>query len=318
MDAPYDLQAEAVVKEARRRGARRVLIQLPDGLKQYSGEVYRALAGEGITAFISADPCYGACDLAEGEAEALGADLLVHIGHARFGQGERVPTIYVPARFTGDVRELCSKAAELLRERGVRRVGLVTTVQHEGQLPEFTRALSRIGIEAVVDGETGGVVLGCRTTAAERIESRVDAFLFVGSGEFHALGVALAVGKDVYIADPSKGEVRGEGLKKKALAKRWWAIMEAVKAKAFGVVVVTKFGQQDLDSAAGIGAELKRKGREVFMLAAGDVSWERLAGFTFLDAFVITGCPRIPLDNQELFGKPVLSGEDALELLKRV
>jgi diphthamide biosynthesis enzyme Dph1/Dph2-like protein len=49
-----------------------------------------------------------------------------------------------------------------------------------------------------------------------------------------------------------------------------------------------------------------------------EVNWERMAPFTFVEAFIITGCPRISLDNQESFGKPVLNEEDAEELLKRV
>ncbi|MGB9622589.1 MAG: diphthamide synthesis protein, partial [Candidatus Bathyarchaeia archaeon] len=62
--------------------------------------------------------------------------------------------------------------------------------------------------------------------------------------------------------------------------------------------------------------ELESKGRRAVMLVADEVNWERLSCFTFVDVFIITGCPRISLDNQESFGKPVLNGEDARELLK--
>jgi diphthamide biosynthesis enzyme Dph1/Dph2-like protein len=54
------------------------------------------------------------------------------------------------------------------------------------------------------------------------------------------------------------------------------------------------------------------------LIAADDVDWERMAAFSFIEAFIVTGCPRITLDNQESFGKPVLNEEDAYDLLKRV
>ncbi|HPC27759.1 MAG TPA: diphthamide synthesis protein, partial [Candidatus Methanomethylicus sp.] len=175
------------------------------------------------------------------------------------------------------------------------------------------------GVRAVVDGCTGGLVLGCRTAAATAIEGEVEAFLFIGGGEFHALGVANAVEKEVYAADPYRGEVKDMApVKKRELAKRWWAIMEATRAKTFGVVVVVKSGQLDAGGAMSLKARLEGKGRRVFMIAAREASWERLAGFAFADAIVVTGCPRVAPDNQVSFPKPVLNMQECEELLKRV
>jgi 2-(3-amino-3-carboxypropyl)histidine synthase len=318
--AYYDLEIARVVEEIVRRGAKVVVIQAPDGLKAGLKGLYDALAAAGAAPVISADPCYGGCDLALPEASLLSADIVVHIGHEEFDDAQgRVPVLYVEARHMPDLGELAAKAASYLKERGVRRVGLLTNVQHRARLGELRRALEGEGLEVFVEEATGGLVLGCRVEAARSLEGAVDAFLYLGGGDFHALGAAMAVEKEVYIADPYSGEVRGIGeLKKRTLAKRWWAIAEATEAKKFGVFMVAKSGQFQKAAAERIRKELEAKGREAYMLIADEINWERLAPFGFIEAFIITGCPRIALDNRDGFKRPLLNEEDAVELIKRL
>ncbi len=316
----YDFELERVITEAKGKGAKVLLIQAPDGLKQHLEGFYAKLEAEGFSPVISADPCYGGCDIAEDEARRVGADMIVHIGHHRFSsEGGAVPTLYVPAAHIADLSGLAAKAASLLAGKGCKAVGVVANTQHRLYIGAFIEALEAAGVRGVVDGSTGGLVLGCRTAAATAIEGSVDAFLFIGGGDFHALGVANAVEKEVYAADPYRGEVKGMGaLKKRELAKRWWAIMEAARAKTFGVVIVAKSGQLDMEGAKSLKARLEEKGKRVYMISAGETSWERLAGFAFAEALVVTGCPRVAPDNQGSFPKPVLNMQECEELLKRV
>jgi len=316
----YDLEVSRVVGEVARRGARAVVIQAPDGLKAELKLLYEALKAAGASPVISADPCYGGCDLALPEASLLGADLVVHVGHGKFDDAPgRIPVLYVEARHIPGIGSLGEKAASFLAERGVRRVGLLASVQHRAYLGELRSALEGRGLEAPIEEGTGGLVLGCRVDAARLLEGRVDAFLYLGGGDFHALGVALAVDKEVYVADPYRNEVRGTSeLKKRTLAKRWWAIAEAAKARSFGVFMVAKSGQFQRAIAEGIVRELEAKGKEAYLLVAEEITWERLAPFGFVEAFIVTGCPRIALDNRDSFERPLLSGEDALELVKRL
>jgi 2-(3-amino-3-carboxypropyl)histidine synthase len=317
---PYDLDLERVVELVKARGAKRVLIQAPDGLKQYVKDLCESLNEQGAMAIVSGDPCFGGCDLAYSEASFIGADLLVHIGHQEFQPGGgKIPTIYIPAGHKADLKKLSAVTVDLLKKKGVRRVGLVTTVQHRDYLKALGKALADSGIEQRIDEESGGIILGCRLSAAKSIEGDVDAFVFLGGGDFHGLGVALTVEKDVYIADPYRDEVRDLAkLKRKVLAKRWWGIMEATKAKSFGIIMVTKTGQFTEETTLQLKHDLEERGKRAYLIAMDEVNQERMAPFTFVDAFIITGCPRISIDNQDSFGKPVLNEEDALELLKRV
>jgi 2-(3-amino-3-carboxypropyl)histidine synthase len=312
----YDLELERVAKEVESRRARFVLVQAPDGLKQFLKDLYKRLSNEGVNVFLSADPCYGACDLAENEAILIKADLLINIGHFKFNdKKEKISTIYVPAKHLFNLNFILEKIVDFLKMKGIKRVGLVAGAQHQAYLQELGRKLEKNGIKPVVDKATGGLILGCRYTAAKNVERAVDAVVYLGGGDFHALGIALTLEKAVYIADPYRNEVRDiEKLKKKILAKRWWSIAEAAKAKTFGIVLVTKSGQFNKEAAMHIKSGLEKLGKEVILIIANDVNWERIAAFPFIEAFIVSGCPRIALD-QEVFDKPVLNEEDAYNLL---
>jgi len=78
----YDLELERVEKEIRESGAKRVLLQFPDGLKPYATQVVDYLESrvEGVLFFIWLGSCYGACDTPVG-LEGLDIDLMIQFGH---------------------------------------------------------------------------------------------------------------------------------------------------------------------------------------------------------------------------------------------
>ena len=69
-----------LVRQLRKRRAKKVALQFPAGLKRRAAGYAGALREAGFDVIISGDPCYGACDLALGTLDYT--DVLVHIGHA--------------------------------------------------------------------------------------------------------------------------------------------------------------------------------------------------------------------------------------------
>src|SRR5207244_6096990 len=126
----FDLEEEKLLSEIEGRGARKILIQLPDGLKQEGprlAEMIRAKTGAEV--FISASPAWGACDLSLDAAARLKADLLVHYGHNEFLRdgSNRIPVVYIPAKSRHEIIPVVEKALPLLHGT---RIGLATVVQH--------------------------------------------------------------------------------------------------------------------------------------------------------------------------------------------
>jgi len=306
----FDFEEERIKQEIAKLGAKRVLLQLPEGLKPEGPRLAKIIEGTGAVPIISADPCYGACDLATVEAERLGIDLMIHFGHAKLVKHEQVPTVYVEARATVTVDDVVEKSIPLLSKYG--KIGLATTVQHVQALAHAREILVRAG-KTVMIGDAGrvnyaGQVSGCDYSNVRSIANDVEAFLFIGGGRFHALGTALSTSKPTIIADPyEKRAYPIDEEAQKILKQRWACIEEARRATTFGVLVGLKLGQKHLDDALKIKEIAEKNGKMAFLFAIREILPEALMEFPTVDAYVNTACPRISLDAPSKFLKPVLT-----------
>ena len=234
-----------LVADLRERGARRVALQFPEGLRRKAPDLALALRDAGFEVIVSGDPCYGACDLPLPALDL--ADVLVHVGHAPID--DRAGVIYDlhPMDFPVEVPE---NAVPLLTEK---RVGLVTTSQHLHLLDRMAEFLGERGIGTVVAGGCGrarypGQVLGCSFSGARA--TGCSEILYVGTGLFHPEGIQLATGARVIALDPFLGvatEVSAERLKR----RRFALIEKARGAERVGILVSTKSGHSSSKSYPG-------------------------------------------------------------------
>ncbi len=312
----YDLEEARLKEEIQKRGAKRVLIQLPEGLKPEGPRLATVAEAAGALAIVSADPCYGACDLALQDAESLAADLIVHFGHTKLTlTPDRVPVIYIEAKAKLGLQTAIEKALPILEPW--KHIGLVTTVQHVATMSEAREQLLKAGKHVKV-GDAGrflypGQVVGCNYSNAASIAEDVDAFLFVGGGRFHAIGVALAASKPTVVADPYEQRAYSvDGEAQKIIKQRWASIERSMKCERFGVIIGLKSGQRWLEKALQVRRKLERVGKKTTLLAMREVVPAVLMEFPALDAYVNTACPRISLDDATKFQKPVLTVSEAL------
>ncbi|MCS7120700.1 MAG: diphthamide biosynthesis enzyme Dph2 [Nitrososphaerota archaeon] len=319
----FDLNEERLREEVNKRGAKRVLLQLPDGLKSEGPRLASIIEDAGAIAIISGDPCYGGCDLALHEARALKADLLIHYGHTRMIEIKEadVPVLYFEAKATVDILPAIRKALNLLKPWT--RIGLATTVQHVDRIEGAKRVLEDAG-KIVYIGRAGhmsypGQVLGCDYSSAKIITDKVDAFLFIGGGRFHALGLCLVTKKPIAVADPY--ENRAYLLSdewKEIMKRRWDEIYRARRADSFGVIVGLKMGQCRMDAALKVKYEIQESGKKAALLCLREITPQELMQFTTIDAFVNTACPRLSLDETTSFSKPLLTVEEAYVAIGKI
>ena len=306
----FDFEEDRVKQEIIKLSAKRVLLQMPEGLKPEAPKIAKIVEKTGALAIISTDPCYGACDIAVTEAEGLGVDLIVHFGHAKMVKHEPIPTIYVEARATAAVDLAVEQALPLLKDYTT--VGMATSVQHLQMLNQAREILTRAG-KTVIVGDSGqmgyaGQVTGCNYSNAKSIAGEVEAFLFVGGGIFHALGIALSTSKPTIVADPYDNRaylIKAQA--QKILQQRFAIIREAKNAKKFGIFVGLKPGQKHLDNALCMKELAEKHGKVAYLLAAREINPETLLEFPSIDAYVNTACPRVSLEATGKFQKPVLT-----------
>ena len=317
----YELELERVAAEIKRRGARRVLLQLPDGMRPFAFQIADNLRkATPVEVIISGDSCYGACDLASRQAKELSVDLLIHYGHAPFIMEAGIPVLYVEARIPIDISKMVEAVLPSIQEW--RSVGLTSTVQHTTQLGEVAEALRKKGIKTLIGegaGETpeAGQVLGCNYSAATRLPEDVDGYIFIGGGKFHALGLALTTGKPIVVANPYNGIVtRLDEYELMLLAKKRMASINAAKeAKKIGVLVSSKPGQRDLAEAMVIAEKLGDREKTAFIIYVDEVRADQLNNFTEPEAFIETACPRIAIDGVSGIDRPILTASEARVLL---
>jgi 2-(3-amino-3-carboxypropyl)histidine synthase len=288
-----------LIDQLKQRGAKTVALQFPSGLKRRAAQYAGDLKTAGFTVIISGDPCYGACDLSLDTLDH--ADVLVHIGHAPVDTQDRV--IFVPYEVDFDVTVL-DKALPLLKGK---TTGLVTTVQHIHLIPAMESFLKGRGINVRVADGSGrtpcrGQVLGCCFTTAR--DTGTDEILYVGTGLFHPIGIALSTKARVVALDPLTGiasEVSGDTL----LRKRFAVIEKARGAKTIGIIVSTKGGQARMALAKRLAA----LSPHAVIVTMKEVSPDEILNLGFA-AYVNTACPRLAYDDQIRFPVPVLSPQE--------
>ena len=290
-----------LIVKLKNRGSSRIALQFPEGLKRQAADLASDLKSAGFGVIVSGDPCYGACDLALDTVTEGQADVLVHFGHAPVD--DRPGVIFEPWQVDFDVAVL-EHALPLLREK---TIGLVTTVQHAHLVPAMEAFLASHGYDARAAGGTKrtplrGQVLGCSFAAAKATGARE--ILFVGTGVFHPIGIALATKARVIALDPLAGtaqEVSAESL----LRRRSAVIANARGARSFGIILSTKSGQERRELAE----RLAGLAPGAVIVTLREVTPDQLLNLGF-DCYVNTACPRIAYDDQVRFARPVLSPQE--------
>ncbi len=291
------IDLEKIIEVIEARKAKTVGLQFPEGLKRQGPGIAQGIEARlpGVTVIVSGDPCYGACDVDDG---LLGmADVLFHFGHSRLLEDDRV--VFMEYHHDVDVEAAVKNALPMLGER----VGVVTTVQHIHMVPKIERLLADAGkVPVIRPGDSRitypGQLLGCNFSAAPQ---DVDSILYVGSGNFHPMGVQLSTAVPVIAADPFTGEARKVDIER-IMRQRYAIMSKALDAKKWGIIVGMKPGQKRLELAK----RIKEIAGDAVLITIREITPERLIAFK-VDAYVSTVCPRVAVDDAMRFTVPVLT-----------
>ncbi|MEK6903410.1 MAG: diphthamide biosynthesis enzyme Dph2 [Nanoarchaeota archaeon] len=317
----YDLEESRIIAAINKKKCKRVLLQLPEGLKTEAQRLVNILQEKTkANIFVSGMACWGACDLPLDEARALSADLLVHFGHAPFHQPD-FPILYVEARYHTDITPFIKKNIATFKQ--FKHIALVASVQHIHQIPIVKNLLEKEGIKISVPEGKGrafheGQVLGCEYSGAKILEKNIDAYIAL-SNQFHSLGLVLSTEKKVLLVDPVHKEIRDlQKLRNKMILQRAEIIERAKKARTFGVLLSLKSGQINTIVAENIKKKLLQHNKEVVMITMREFQPDELLNFGNIDAFVDTACPRVAIEDQPRYSKPILTIKELLVVLGEV
>ena len=310
----YDFEEERIIEEIKKIKARKVLLQLPDGMKKEAFRITDLIRkNTNAGGVVSGSSCWGGCDLAIDEAKKIKAGLLIHFGHAPFVKVD-FPVLYVELYSKLDVVKLLDRNIEKLN---INKIGLVGSVQYVKQFENLRKYLESKGKRVFIPRKKGfaaydGHVVGCEYNSLKSIENEVDGFLVIGN-KFHSLGAALmCVNKDVYLLNEQSNKLELMNVERdKVIKQRAIAIDKVKRANKIGILVDKKIGQYNMKIAEVLKQNLEKIGKEVIVITVSEFNPTTIMNFYDADAFIDTACPRIAIEDCGKYDKPIINSREA-------
>ncbi len=309
----YDFEESRIIEEINKRNAKKVLLQLPEGLKKDAFRLVEIIKkNTDSDVVVSGSSCWGGCEIAADEAKKINADLLIHFGHAPFVKAD-FPVLYVELYSKLDAVNLLDKNISKLK---INKIGLVGSVQYIKQFESLKKYLEDNGKKVIIPKKKGfsaydGHVVGCEYNSLKAIENEIDGFLVIGN-KFHSLGAALmCVDKEVYLLNEQSNNLEWmNGEKDKVIRQRAIAIDKVKRAKKIGIIVDKKIGQYNMKIAEKLKNDFEKIGKEAIIILVNEFN-PNIMNFYNVDAFIDTACPRIAFEDFERYDKPIITSREA-------
>ncbi len=303
------------IKELKEKNAKKVLVQIPEGLKTQTDKIVETLEKEGFEIVSEMTPCFGACDVKVSEAKLLNCDTVLHIGHNAFMQIKDIPVVYLTLNYElENFNEISLKLLNYLKEKNVKEIGLITTAQFLNYIPKIKEILKKEGINTLTKSGprvVEGQALGCNYSAVPDTKEIV----YFGDGLFHPLGIHFSAQREVILANPFTSEITElKEEKNKFLRQRILLIEKAKEAHSFAIIVSSKIGQQRLHWAEKVKTELMMQGKNAKIYTMDHVSEDKLLGIN-AGAYINTACPRLSIDDFFNWKKPMINSSEVKYLL---
>jgi 2-(3-amino-3-carboxypropyl)histidine synthase len=309
----FNFEYEKLVKELKKKKPKKVLVQLPEGIKKHSFEIEKLISDLGIKVVFSGQTCWGGCCVSVEEADSVGADLIVHFGHAKF-INVKFPVLYVEVKDELNLKPLLNKSLKALKK--FKSIGLSYSIQHRHDLGKIVKFYEDNKKKVILSTKKGlvayeGHIVGCQYEGLKEIEKKVEVFVIIGNN-FHSMGASIAVKKPVVLVDVYNDDIKiMKGVREKILKQRAISISKLKDAKKVGILIERKPGQK-FGNADILEKDLKKQGKEVVVIDIDEMTRDKLMNFYYVDCFIDLGCPRIAVDDFAKYGKPIVTFKEAL------
>lgn len=306
----YNFELHKTIWRIRETKAKRVALQMPEGLLMFSLVICDII--ERFTeadTIVMGDVTYGACCVDDFTAKALGADLLVHYGHSCLipvDQTAGIKVLYVFVDIKIDALHFIESVK--LNFPKERKLALVSTIQFVATLHVVAKELRDAEYDVLIPQFkplSPGEVLGC--TAPRIADERV--LIYLGDGRFHLEAAMISnPGLEAYKYDPYEKKFTREHYDHGEMRRnRKKAIDAGKKAKKFGLILGTLGRQGSAKVMEYLQKRLKHHNRQAVIILLSEVFPTKLELFKDIDAFVQVACPRLSIDWGTAFPKPLLT-----------
>jgi len=215
-----------------------------------------------------------------------------------------VKFLQIPAHYTGDVSLSVSAVMDL---KEYKRIGLYCSVQFVQKIATVVKQLEEAGHTVVTSQpdrtDEQHQILGCDVFHDNlRLADIPDVFLYVGDGQFHprALLLMQRYSKEkvpVITWDPfaKKGSVLTVNDVRQIVVKEKANLMKFLSSDTIGVIITTKWGQQQFGYTQQL--EKKYPDKQIYYFIADTIRFSDCVNYPFVEVWVNSACPRLSLDD---------------------
>lgn len=317
----YNFEIHKTIWHIRLRKAKRVALQLPEGLLMFGcilSDIFEQFCQ--VETIVMGDVTYGACCIDDFTARALDCDFLVHYGHSCLIPVDQTPikVLYVFVDIKIDLQHVVSSLKHNLPSNS--RLALVGTIQFVGSLNSIKDALQiqdedgKGGFYVVIPQAkplSPGEALGCTSPYIEK--GSVDALIYIGDGRFHLESVMIAnPDLPAYRYDPYSHKLSIESYAHEEMKSiRYSAVEKARTAKKFGLIQGTLGRQGSPKVLENLKNTLRKNNKDFVCVLMSEIFPSRLGQFSDIDAWIQVACPRLSIDWGYAFPAPLLTPYEA-------
>ncbi|KAL2160404.1 hypothetical protein VTH06DRAFT_1577 [Thermothelomyces fergusii] len=324
LPANYSFEIPKTIHRIRSLGAKRVALQMPEGLLMFATTISDILTEfcPGIETLIMGDVTYGACCIDDYTARAMGCDLLVHYAHSCLIPVDvtKIKTLYVFVDISIDTSHLLATIERNFSPG--KTIALVGTIQFNATIHGVRSTLEKAGFKIIVPQIaplSKGEILGCTSpNLSTYMDSPVDLILYLGDGRFHLESIMIH-NPDIpaYRYDPYSRKLTHETYGHEEMQDvRRDAIRAAKKARKWGLILGSLGRQGNPHTMALIETKLKRMGIPFVNLLLSEIFPGKLAMMSDVECWVQVACPRLSIDWGYAFPRPLLTPYEALVALE--
>ena len=313
----YNFEIHKTVWRIKQAEAKCVALQFPEGLLLFACTISDIVERfTGADTIIMGDVTYGACCVDDYTARALGADFMVHYGHSCLIpiDATLIKMLYVFVDIQIDNQHVMETLRFNFKSHS--SIALVSTIQFVAALQSIHRELQTEFNVVVPQSKplSPGEILGC---TSPRLPP-VDAVVYIGDGRFHLESIMISnPDTPAYRYDPYSKLFTREYYDHDVMLKmRKAAIVEATKARKFGIILGSLGRQGSPNILSHLQEILQRQGKEHVVVLLSEIFPEKLKLFSSVDAWIQIACPRLSIDWGSAFHRPLLTPFEAAVALR--
>ncbi|CAK9435422.1 uncharacterized protein LODBEIA_P01490 [Lodderomyces beijingensis] len=293
----YNFEIHKTIWNIRKQNAKRVALQMPEGLLIYSLIISDILEEfcEGVETLVMGDVSYGACCIDDFTARSLDCDFIVHYAHSCLVPIDvtEIKVLYVFVTINIDEKHLVNTIKRNFA-RGA-QIAIFGTIQFNPTIhsvkailendqepifliPPQTRPLSK------------GELLGC--TSARLNKEHIQATIYVGDGRFH-LESSMIHNPDIpaYRYDPYDRKFTKEYYDQQQMIEvREDAMLSTKRAHKIGLILGALGRQGNPVTLDKLEQKFQEKGVQVVKIILSEIFPQKLAMFDDIDAFIQVAC----------------------------